>query len=206
LRVTVRAKRARAAGCPQRFARCVAIWCDAQRRLVERCDAPGRVALPTLMSISPTRLIDYAKTWRGREATSRQRCCRIVFMFVSDSMRSPCIGLAQAEWLCRTADRDRSGASVWTTSLSRMREICAGFQFPMLLTATLSERIGRCTRMRRFFVRFNRSEAFVHTRSSVGFTIITSGFDFSVHTGQEAVTGLKLMALAAQAICGTKAV
>ena len=63
----VRAKRARAAGCPQRFARCVAMWCDAQRRVVERCDAPRRVALPTVMSISPTHLIDYAKTWRGRE-------------------------------------------------------------------------------------------------------------------------------------------
>ena len=45
-----------------------------------------------------------------------------------------------------------------------------------------SERICRCTRMRRFFVRFNRSESFVHTRSSAGFTIITAGFDFSVHT------------------------
>jgi hypothetical protein len=48
---------------------------------------------------------------------------------------------------------------------------------------TPSERIGRSTRMRRFFVRFSRSESFVHTRSSVGFTIITSGFEFSVHTG-----------------------
>jgi hypothetical protein len=89
LRVTVRAERARAAGCPQRFTRCVAMWCDAQRRVVERCDAPRRVALPTVMSISPTHLIDYAKTWRGREAPSRQRCCRIVIMFVSDSIRSP---------------------------------------------------------------------------------------------------------------------
>ena len=59
---------------------CVAMWCDAQRRVEKHCDAPRRVALPTLMSISPTRLIDYAKTWRGREATSRQRCCRIVFL------------------------------------------------------------------------------------------------------------------------------
>jgi hypothetical protein len=75
--LTVRAKGARAAGYPQRFARCVAMWCDAQRRVVERCDAPRRVALPTVMSISPTRLIDYVKTWRGREATSRQRRCRI---------------------------------------------------------------------------------------------------------------------------------
>src|SRR3984893_17525005 len=39
--------------------------------------------------------------------------------------------------------------------------------------------------MRPFFVRFNRSESFVHTRSSAGFTIITSGFEFSVHTGGE---------------------
>jgi hypothetical protein len=29
------------------------MWCDAQRRVVERCDAPRRVALPTVMSISP---------------------------------------------------------------------------------------------------------------------------------------------------------
>ena len=35
------------------------------------------------------------------------------------------------------------------------------------------------------FVRFNRSESFVHTRSLAGFTIITSGFEFSVHTSGE---------------------
>jgi hypothetical protein len=35
LRGTVRAKRARAAGLPQRLKRCVAMWCDAQRRLAE---------------------------------------------------------------------------------------------------------------------------------------------------------------------------
>jgi len=57
-RVTVRDIRARVAGYPQRLARCVAMWCDAQRRVVERCDAPRRAALPTVMSISPTRLID----------------------------------------------------------------------------------------------------------------------------------------------------
>jgi hypothetical protein len=33
------------------------MWCDAQRRVAERCDAPRRVALPTVLS-SPTRLID----------------------------------------------------------------------------------------------------------------------------------------------------
>ena len=32
--------------------------CDAQRRVAERYDAPRRVALPAVMSISPTRLID----------------------------------------------------------------------------------------------------------------------------------------------------
>jgi hypothetical protein len=32
--------------------------CDAQRRVAKRYDAPRRVALPTVMSISPTRLID----------------------------------------------------------------------------------------------------------------------------------------------------
>jgi hypothetical protein len=78
LRVPVCAKRARTAGVPQRFARCVAMWCDALRRVVERCDAQTCVALPTVMSISPTRLIGYPNTWRGREATSRQRCCHIV--------------------------------------------------------------------------------------------------------------------------------
>src|SRR5260370_28079914 len=55
----------------------------------------------------------------------------------------------------------------------------------MPITTTPSERIGRCTRMRRFFVRFNRPESFVHTRSSAGFTIITSGFEFSVHTADD---------------------
>ena len=37
-------------------------------------------ALPTLMSISPTRLVDYANM-AGREATSRQRCCRSRHLF-----------------------------------------------------------------------------------------------------------------------------
>ncbi len=55
----------------------------------------------------------------------------------------------------------------------------------MPLTTTPSERIGRCTRMRRLFVRVARSESFVHTRSSAGFTIITSGFEFSVHTAED---------------------
>jgi len=58
LRGAVRAERARAAGLPQRLKRCVAMWCDALRRVAERCDAPRRAALPTVMSISPTRPID----------------------------------------------------------------------------------------------------------------------------------------------------
>ena len=51
-------QRTRAAGLPQRLKRCVAMWCDALRRVVERCDALKRAALPTVMSISPTRLIN----------------------------------------------------------------------------------------------------------------------------------------------------
>ena len=83
-----------APGCPRRLARCVAMWCDAQRRVVERCDAPRevprRAALPTVMSISPTRLIDQANM-AGRGATSRQHCCRSRHLFRSrrKSKRSP---------------------------------------------------------------------------------------------------------------------
>jgi hypothetical protein len=75
LRRTVRANAQEPPGCSQRLARCVAMWCDAQRRVAERYDAPGRTALPTVMSISPTRLSDHANM-AGREATSRQPCCR----------------------------------------------------------------------------------------------------------------------------------
>src|ERR1019366_1804099 len=59
----------------------------------------------------------------------------------------------------------------------------------MPITTTPSERIGLCTRMRRFLVRFIRPESFVHTRSSAGFTITTSGFKFSVHTTAETEHG-----------------
>jgi len=65
-RGTIRAKRARAARLPQRLKRCVAMWCDALRRVAERCDAPRRAALPTVMSISPTRLIDNPKMVQSR--------------------------------------------------------------------------------------------------------------------------------------------
>src|SRR6202045_1698784 len=53
----------------------------------------------------------------------------------------------------------------------------------MPLTTTPSERIGLCTRMRRFPVRFIRPESFVHNPSLADFIITTSGFEFSVHTG-----------------------
>ena len=55
--VLYRAKRASRRDIPQRLARCVAMWCDAQRRVVERCDTPRRAALPAVMLI-PTRPID----------------------------------------------------------------------------------------------------------------------------------------------------
>ena len=63
---SVRAKRARAAGLPQRLKRCVAMCCDAQRRVAEPYDAPRRVALPAVMSTSPTRLIDDSNMMQSR--------------------------------------------------------------------------------------------------------------------------------------------
>src|ERR1700737_1852578 len=53
---------------------------------------------------------------------------------------------------------------------------------PSSCCTTPSERIGLCTRMRRFLVRFIRPEAFVHTRSLVDFIAITSESRFTVHT------------------------
>ena len=46
-------------------------------------------ALPTLMSISPTRLVDYTNM-AGREATSRQRCCRSRHLFRSRRKSRDC--------------------------------------------------------------------------------------------------------------------
>lgn len=54
--------------------------CDALRRVVERCDAPRRAALPTVTSISPTHPIDQPQL-AGREASSRQRSCRSRLLF-----------------------------------------------------------------------------------------------------------------------------
>jgi hypothetical protein len=39
---------------PQQLTRCVAMCCDTQCRMAQRLDAPRRVALPTVMSVSPT--------------------------------------------------------------------------------------------------------------------------------------------------------
>ncbi len=35
----------------QRLARCVAMWCDGQRRVVERCDAPAETICVTIGEI-----------------------------------------------------------------------------------------------------------------------------------------------------------
>jgi hypothetical protein len=67
LRGSFGTKCARAAGLPQRLKRCVAMCCDAQRRVAERYDAPRRVALPAVMSESPTRLNDNANIVQSRD-------------------------------------------------------------------------------------------------------------------------------------------
>src|ERR1700753_327905 len=53
----------------------------------------------------------------------------------------------------------------------------------MPLTTTPLERIGLCTRMRRFPVRFIGPESFVHNPSLADFIITTSGCECSVRTG-----------------------
>jgi hypothetical protein len=52
----------------------------------------------------------------------------------------------------------------------------------MPIITTPSERIGLCTRMRRFFARFSGPEASNRSPSSADFIITTSEFRFSVHT------------------------
>lgn len=63
-----------------------------------------------------------------------------------------------------------------------VRRIYAGSCDPTHAITTTPERIGHWTKMRRFLARFSGLESSVHTRSSAGFTITTSGFRFSVHT------------------------
>jgi hypothetical protein len=74
-------------------------------------------------------------------------------------------------------------ASVWITSSSWARRICAGSCGPMLDITMTSERIGHRTKMRRHFVPFSGSETLSHTRSSTGFISTMFEFRFSVHTG-----------------------
>ena len=77
---TVRAKRARAAGMSPAA---LALRSDVVRRAASRggtLRCAETHALPTVLSISPTRLIDYVDV-AGREATSRQRCCRSRHLF-----------------------------------------------------------------------------------------------------------------------------
>jgi hypothetical protein len=73
--IRTRTKRARAAGM---FPAARALRSDMMRRPASRggtLRCAEAHALPTVMSISPTRPIDQANM-AGREATSRQRCCR----------------------------------------------------------------------------------------------------------------------------------
>src|SRR5271169_5839480 len=76
----------------------------------------------------------------------------------------------------------RSGASVWTTSSSWVRCICAGSFGPMLTIIMTSEHIGRWVRMRRFLARFCGPGSLIHMQSLADFIIITSVSRFSVHT------------------------
>src|SRR5216683_6349610 len=81
-----------------------------------------------------------------------------------------------AKRICRTADRfDPTGA-----------RCCVRRATPPSCTAVVHE-ISQRDKDAFIFGegcagRFNRSESFVHTQSSAGFTIITSGFEFSVRT------------------------
>jgi hypothetical protein len=49
--------------------------------------------------------------------------------------------------------------------------------------------------MHQSLAKFSESEASNHTPSLAGFTITTSGFEFSVHTGASLVLGLVTWAL-----------
>src|SRR6478609_668417 len=78
---------------------------------------------------------------------------------------------------------DRSGASIWTTSLSWARRICAGYSNFMPTITTVSEPIDRWTRMRRFLGQFTGPVSFVHTPFWADCITTTFVFRFSVHTG-----------------------
>jgi hypothetical protein len=77
---------------------------------------------------------------------------------------------------------DRSGTSVWTTSLSWARRICAVYSNLMPTITTVSELIDRWTRMRRFLGQFTGPVSFVHTPFWADCITNTFVFRFSVHT------------------------
>jgi hypothetical protein len=75
---------------------------------------------------------------------------------------------------------DRSGASVWTISLSWERRICAA---SCEATTTKFAPTGHWTKTRQTRAQFSGSEPSVHVQSLADFIINTPGFRFSVHTG-----------------------
>ena len=85
--------------------------------------------------------------------------------------------------------------SVWITSLSWTRRICAGSCENMLSITTRSEHTGRWTKMLRSLARFSGSEPLIHTRSSAAFITITSGVRFLVHTTLMKIDTLSLNSL-----------
>ena len=61
----------------------------------------------------------------------------------------------------------------------------SGPRMPRIKKLVLRDPVGVPSSLHKdapIFVQFNRSESFAHTRSWAGFTIITFGFEFSVHT------------------------
>jgi hypothetical protein len=98
------------------------------------------------------------------------------------SGQTDCSGVTLAERLCRTADRI-DPARVFGPHHCLGRGTSASDSNFLCRLLQLRQNASFIERMRRVFVRFNRSESFVHTQFSARFTIITSGFEFSVHTG-----------------------
>src|SRR4029077_3609053 len=77
---------------------------------------------------------------------------------------------------------DRSGVSVWTTSLSWARCICARFCNRTHAITTTSGRTGHWTKMHQSLVKFSESEASNHMPSLADFTTTMAELKFSVHT------------------------
>ena len=83
---------------------------------------------------------------------------------------------------------DRSRASVWTTSLSLARTICAEFCDPMPAITTASEQIDHWIKMRRSLARFSGPGASHRPRSSAVSITTTPVFSFR-HAHQRRVQG-----------------